>query len=85
LKRVESENGAFEANSSGSINGERTTAKRAVQSAPGKQHKVTWRDDVVGMGDVGPGADKAEDGGDEESEGDDEDDEALKDIYGSDT
>jgi hypothetical protein len=85
LKRVESENGAFEANSSGSINGERTTAKRAVQSAPGKQHKVTWRDDVVGRGDAGPGADEAKNGDGDESESNDEDDETLRDIYGSDT
>jgi hypothetical protein len=82
LKRVESETSI---NGSGSGNGEGTATKRAVQGAPGKQHKVTWRDDVVGMGDVGPGADKAEDGSDEESQVDDEDDEALKDIYGSDT
>jgi hypothetical protein len=82
LKRVESETSI---NGSGSGNGEGTTTKRTGQSVPGKQHKVTWRDDVVGMGDVGPGADKAEDGSDEESQEGDEDDEALKDIYGSDT
>jgi len=83
LKRIASENGALGA--TGSDNSEGTTTKRAVQSVPGKQHKVTWRDDVVGMGDAGPGADKAEEGSNEDSEEDDEDDETLKDIYGSDT
>jgi hypothetical protein len=82
LKRVESETAI---NGSGSGNGGGRATERAVQGAPGTQHKVTWRDDVVGMGDVGPGADQAGDGSNEESEEDDEDDEALKDIYGSDT
>ncbi|GAB7332463.1 hypothetical protein MBLNU13_g04262t1 [Cladosporium sp. NU13] len=77
LRRVESENDA--AGVSG--NGEGMATARTVQSAPGKQHKVTWRDDVVGKGDAGPGADEGESG----SESDDEDDETLKDIYGSDT
>lgn len=85
LKRVGSESGGLEVNGSSSGNGEGAATKRAVQSAPGKQHKVTWRDDVVGMGDAGPGADQAEDGSGDGSEGDDEDDATLKDIYGSDT
>jgi len=89
LRRVESENVAAGVGGSGSgsssNNGEGAATKRAVQSAPGKQHKVTWRDDVVGMGDAGPGADEGKRGSEAESECDDEDDETLRDIYGSDT
>jgi hypothetical protein len=44
LKRVESQ-------------GEASKSEKTVQAGPGKQHKVTWRDDVVGNGDVGAGAD----------------------------
>lgn len=33
----------------------------SVQRVPGTQHKVTWRDDVVGMGDAGAGADDSDD------------------------
>lgn len=36
---------------------ERSTS---VQSVPGKQNKVTWRDDVVGNGDVEAGAEESE-------------------------
>lgn len=87
LMRVGSENGAAGVNSrgSGSGDGGGATTKRAVQSAPGKQHKVTWRDDVVGTGDAGPGADEAKSGDGDESESNDENDETLRDIYGSDT
>jgi hypothetical protein len=87
LRRVESEHGAAGVNGSGGGSGDGggVATKRAVQSAPGKQHKVTWRDDVVGTGDAGPGADEAKSGDGDESESNDEDDETLRDIYGSDT
>jgi len=84
LTRMESESSTPEVNGSGSGNDEGKMNHRAVQGAPGKQHKVTWRDDVVGMGHAGPGAEEAGSGSDGESEGDDEDDETLKHIYGSD-
>lgn len=67
LNRVESESKASKDHGSG----EATTNQRAVNGVPGKQHKVTWRDDVVGMGDVGPGADQD---GDESVEGNEDDD-----------
>jgi len=89
LRRIENENDAAKVSGSGSgnvsENGEGAATKRAVQRAPGKQHEVTWRDDVVGMGDAGPGADEGKRGSEAESEGGDEDDETLSDIYGSDT
>lgn len=40
--------------------GEAKVSQHAVNGVPGKQHKVTWRDDVVGMGEAGPGADRIE-------------------------
>ena len=83
LKRVDSESAAVGINGSGNDDGR--ADRRTSQLAPGKQHKVTWRDDVVGMGDVGPGAQEVGKGSEGESEGDDEDDKELKHIYGSDT
>jgi hypothetical protein len=64
LRRVETESNAP------GVNGDNQGGanNRAVQSVPGKQHKVTWRDDVVGMGDAGPGADEADKGSEEGSQ-----------------
>jgi len=80
LKRVENESGALGVTN----NSEGMAESRAVQRAPGKQHKVTWRDDVVGMGDAGPGANEADSRSGDEGEDENEDDETLRDIYGSD-
>jgi hypothetical protein len=44
-----------------------------AQAGPGKQHKVTWRDDVVGNGVVGAGADVDGDESLKEGNGDDDD------------
>lgn len=68
LRRVESESDLKGVN--GDVEG--TASKRTALGVLGKQHKVTWRDDVVGMGDAGPGADEVEGGSGSGSEDSDD-------------
>jgi hypothetical protein len=69
LKRVESQGEVSNSEELSGILGSRQT----VQAGPGKQHKVTWRDDVVGNGVVGAGADVDGDESLKEGNGDDDD------------
>jgi hypothetical protein len=53
-------------------------SQKTVQAGPGKQHKVTWRDDVVGNGDGDAGAGADVNGhGRKEEENDDDDDDSM--------
>jgi hypothetical protein len=70
LKRVESQG---EASKSEELSGT-LASRQTVQAGPGKQHKVTWRDDVVGNGDAAAGAHEDEDGDERREEENDDDD-----------
>lgn len=56
-------------------NSEESASGKIFQGAPGKQHKVTWKDELVDVGDVGTGANRSE--SEEFDNGDDDDDESI--------